>query len=66
MRQKSYSAAIREAISDARQDDVVVIAGKGSETIQIVGNEERPFNDREVARRILNDLGWTEERRARA
>ena len=58
--------AIREAISDARQDDVVVIAGKGSETIQIVGDEERPFDDREVACRILNDLGWMEERRAGA
>ena len=56
--------AIREAISDARQDDVVVIAGKGSETIQTVGDKQRPFDDREVARRILNDLGWTEERRA--
>lgn len=58
--------AIREAICDARQDDVVVIAGKGSETIQIKGDEERSFDDREVARRILNDLGWTEERRAGA
>ena len=58
--------AIREAISDARQDDIVLIAGKGSETIQIVGDEERPFDDREVARRTLHDLGWTEERRAGA
>ncbi len=58
--------AISEAISDARRDDVVVIAGKGSETTQVIGDKQRPFDDREVARRILSDLGWTEEPRAGA
>ena len=29
--------------------DTVLIAGKGHETVQIVGREERPFDDRQVA-----------------
>jgi UDP-N-acetylmuramoyl-L-alanyl-D-glutamate--2,6-diaminopimelate ligase len=45
--------AIARAISMARWDDVVLIAGKGHETVQIVGTERRPFDDREEARRAL-------------
>jgi len=46
-------AAIETAISLAKEDDVVLIAGKGHETYQIVGTEKRPFDDREVAARAL-------------
>ena len=45
--------AIRSALGWARRDDTVVIAGKGHETYQIVGAEVLPFDDREVARRVL-------------
>lgn len=41
--------AIREAIKEAKTGDVVIIAGKGHETYQIVGNEKFHFDDREVA-----------------
>lgn len=41
--------AITEAISEARTGDVVIIAGKGHETYQIIGNEKFHFDDREVA-----------------
>ncbi|MDI1243165.1 MAG: UDP-N-acetylmuramoyl-L-alanyl-D-glutamate--2,6-diaminopimelate ligase [bacterium] len=41
--------AIREAIKEARTGDVVIIAGKGHETYQIIGNEKFHFDDREVA-----------------
>ncbi|KPJ49796.1 hypothetical protein AMJ40_04735 [candidate division TA06 bacterium DG_26] len=44
--------AIREAIEGASPDDSVVIAGKGHERFQICGEEEIPFDDREVAREI--------------
>lgn len=45
--------AITRAISRAHVTDVVVIAGKGHETIQEVAAEARPFSDVEVARAVL-------------
>ena len=42
-------AAIFEAVGAARPGDVVVIAGKGHETYQIIGNDKFHFDDREVA-----------------
>ena len=41
--------AIRQAIELANPGTVVVIAGKGHETTQIVGTTEVPFDDRRVA-----------------
>jgi UDP-N-acetylmuramyl-tripeptide synthetase len=41
--------AIRKAVAEARTNDVVIIAGKGHENYQIVGNEKFHFDDREVA-----------------
>lgn len=41
--------AIYRAVSQAAADDVVIIAGKGHETYQIVGGEKYHFDDREVA-----------------
>jgi UDP-N-acetylmuramoyl-L-alanyl-D-glutamate--2,6-diaminopimelate ligase len=46
-------SAIRAALLWAGPGDTVVIAGKGHETYQIVGPDVLPFDDREVARRIL-------------
>ncbi|HUI41988.1 MAG TPA: UDP-N-acetylmuramoyl-L-alanyl-D-glutamate--2,6-diaminopimelate ligase [Terriglobia bacterium] len=51
-------SAIRRALSQAHPGDVVVIAGKGHETHQIFEARTVPFDDREVARRVLNDLGY--------
>ncbi len=48
--------AIHQAISKAKPDDVVIIAGKGHETYQIVGNEKYHFDDREIAREALDKL----------
>jgi len=41
--------AIYRAISAAKSGDVVIIAGKGHENYQIVGNDKFHFDDREVA-----------------
>ncbi len=46
--------AIRSALMLAKSGDVVLIAGKGHENYQIIGNEKFPFSDREVALRVLN------------
>lgn len=43
-------AAIRRAIDDAQAGDTVIVAGKGHETYQIVGDETRPFDDRDEVR----------------
>ena len=46
-------AAISAAILEARAGDTVVIAGKGHETSQIIGDRVLPFDDRTVAREAL-------------
>jgi len=49
--------AISQAIGGARADDVVLIAGKGHETYQILGRERHPFDDRVEARAALARRG---------
>ena len=48
--------AIHQAIRQAKPDDVVLIAGKGHETYQIVGNDKFHFDDREIALEILQNV----------
>ncbi len=45
--------AIERAIDDAFPGEIVLIAGKGHEKYQIVGNETLPFDDAEVARSAI-------------
>ncbi len=45
--------AIAMALSEARPGDLVVIAGKGHEPYQIIGEDVLSFDDREVVREIL-------------
>jgi UDP-N-acetylmuramyl-tripeptide synthetase len=45
--------AIFRAVALASPGDVVIIAGKGHETYQVVGNDRFHFDDREVAREAL-------------
>lgn len=46
-------SAIRWALQHAGPDDVVVIAGKGHETEQVIGTVRQHFDDREIARECL-------------
>ncbi len=50
-------AAILAAIAELRRGDVLVIAGKGHETGQIVGGDILPFDDAAVAREALGPRG---------
>lgn len=45
--------AIEIAIQALKPEDMLLIAGKGHETGQIIGDEVIPFNDVEVARKVL-------------
>ncbi len=49
-------AAIATAVAALGPGDVLVIAGKGHETGQIVGGQVLPFDDREVARTAISRL----------
>ena len=49
-------AAIRLALSRARPDDVVLIAGKGHEAFQEVAGRVFPFDDRQVAKEEFSSL----------
>jgi UDP-N-acetylmuramoyl-L-alanyl-D-glutamate--2,6-diaminopimelate ligase len=48
--------AIRAAIADLRQGDVLLIAGKGHETGQIIGDRVVPFSDHEAVATALKEL----------
>ncbi|HEX2881151.1 MAG TPA: UDP-N-acetylmuramoyl-L-alanyl-D-glutamate--2,6-diaminopimelate ligase [Polyangiaceae bacterium] len=45
--------AIEQAIRTAQPKDCVLLAGKGHEDYQIIGNQKHHFDDREVARAAL-------------
>jgi len=45
--------AIQFAIGQATKGDSILIAGKGHETYQIIGGEQRPFDDTKVAKEAL-------------
>ncbi|WP_420638276.1 UDP-N-acetylmuramoyl-L-alanyl-D-glutamate--2,6-diaminopimelate ligase [Candidatus Poriferisocius sp.] len=45
--------AIARCLAEAAAGDVVVVAGKGHETVQVVGDRHLPFDDRAVIAEIL-------------
>jgi len=45
--------AIAQAISYAKTDDIILIAGKGHETYQMIGTEKYDFDDRKIAARAI-------------
>lgn len=48
--------AIKAAIDALGGDDVLLIAGKGHEMVQLVGSETLPFSDASVAQNVIADL----------
>ncbi|HXR96904.1 MAG TPA: UDP-N-acetylmuramoyl-L-alanyl-D-glutamate--2,6-diaminopimelate ligase [Terriglobales bacterium] len=53
-------AAIRLAVAEARPGDIVIIAGKGHEHYQIIGDQRIDFDDAAEAGAALAELGWKE------
>lgn len=49
-------SAIEYAIKIAKEEDIVVIAGKGHETYQIIGKTKFDFDDRKIAKSIIDEL----------
>jgi UDP-N-acetylmuramoyl-L-alanyl-D-glutamate--2,6-diaminopimelate ligase len=58
----SREEAIAGGLTRAGRGDFVLIAGKGHETYQILGNRTIPFDDREVALRALAGMGFAKGR----
>lgn len=54
-------SAIEKAITMAKPGDVVLIAGKGHEPYQIFADKTIHFDDRETARAILHQMGFSGE-----
>ena len=54
--QHDRSTAIRQALTQAKKGDTVLIAGKGHENIQILATGNIPFSDREQANKVLQEI----------
>ena len=52
--------AIRTAIMLAPAGSIILLAGKGHETYQIIGDEKRHFDEREIAREVFGNMETTE------
>ncbi|MFN7922109.1 MAG: UDP-N-acetylmuramoyl-L-alanyl-D-glutamate--2,6-diaminopimelate ligase [Bryobacteraceae bacterium] len=50
--------AIHAAIAEARSGDVVLLAGKGHEDYQVLKDRTIHFDDREIARAALREIGY--------
>jgi UDP-N-acetylmuramoyl-L-alanyl-D-glutamate--2,6-diaminopimelate ligase len=51
-------AAVQLALGEAHAGDIVLIAGKGHEQVQITRAGTIPFDDRQVAADALRALGY--------
>ncbi len=49
--------AIRAAVAELKEGDILLIAGKGHETGQTIGDQVLPFSDQEEARSALKSVG---------
>ncbi len=59
IREPDRQTAIMRILASARPGDLVLLAGKGHEKVQIIGDQVLPFDDVQVARAALSRLGWS-------
>ena len=50
---ENRSFAIKHAVKCAQNSDIIIIAGKGNEATQIIGDHCYPFSDREIVQKRL-------------
>ena len=48
--------AIRTAVDLTQAGDILVLAGKGHENYQLIGNEKIPFSEREILAGVIREL----------
>nr|NKQ99568.1 UDP-N-acetylmuramoyl-L-alanyl-D-glutamate--2,6-diaminopimelate ligase [Escherichia coli] len=49
--------AIKTAVGFAKEDDIILVAGKGHEKYQDIGGVKHPFDDKEVLKEMFELLG---------
>ncbi len=58
LREEDRAQAIRGALRRAREGDTILLVGKGHETVQMIGDQRIPFDDRRVAAEVLREIGF--------
>ena len=53
--QRNRAAAVAHTINTAAPGDVVLVAGKGHETSQVIGDRELPYSDRDTVTTLLQE-----------
>jgi len=48
--------AIKLALASAQQGDVILLAGKGHETTQIIGHEQQYYDERAYVRQLMSEM----------
>ncbi|MGA9854429.1 MAG: UDP-N-acetylmuramoyl-L-alanyl-D-glutamate--2,6-diaminopimelate ligase [Gammaproteobacteria bacterium] len=54
--QRDRAQALAQALHAAAPDDVVLVAGKGHETYQVVGGDRLPYSDRDTVAALLHEV----------
>ncbi len=54
--QRDRGQAIAQALANSRPGDIVLVAGKGHEDYQQIGDRRLPYSDRDQVRALLGDL----------
>ncbi|MDX3772550.1 UDP-N-acetylmuramoyl-L-alanyl-D-glutamate--2,6-diaminopimelate ligase [Chromatiaceae bacterium AAb-1] len=49
-------AAIKLALASAQSGDLILIAGKGHETVQIIGSEQRSYDERAFVQQLIREM----------
>jgi UDP-N-acetylmuramoyl-L-alanyl-D-glutamate--2,6-diaminopimelate ligase len=58
------ATAIARVLREAHEGDIVILAGKGHETYQILKDGTIPFDDRAVAREVLRSYGYKRQEKS--